>query len=112
MLIRLQVIHNPGTAVNAELACPGPDITVVVETSYEHFTTNEYQEWLSTSPYNHSRSCYIVHSVPQGEVECFTKALRERAEYLFVTSATTCFYESWGPSWEAFIAAVAVPWSY
>ena len=88
------------------LASPGPDITVVVETAYEQFITDEYQEWLATSPYDRSRSCYMVHSVPEEEVEQLTKALKKRAAYLFVTSAGIGFYESWAPSWERFIAAL------
>ncbi|CAO2654974.1 Nn.00g117070.m01.CDS01 [Neocucurbitaria sp. VM-36] len=103
------VIHNPGTAVNAQLARPGPDVTVVVETSYAHFMTDEYQEWLATSPYDRSRSCYMVHSVPEAEIDDFTTALRERAAYLFVTSAVSHFYESFGPSWDSFAAAIAKP---
>lgn len=92
--------------MNVELACPGPDMTVVVETSYEHFVSEKYQEWLATSPYDRSRSCYMVHSVPEEEVEALTTAVRGRAEYLFVTSATTKFYESFGSSWNTFVAAL------
>ena len=93
--------------MNAELATPGPDITVVVETSYEHFMTREYQDWLSTSPYDRSRSAYMVHSVPEKEVKGLTKRLRQRAEHLFVTSARSGFYESFGASWEDFVKAMA-----
>jgi hypothetical protein len=92
--------------VNAGLAAPGPDVTVVVETSYEHFVTKEYQDWLATSPYDRSRAAYMVHSVPEHKVEGLTRALRERAEYLFVTSATCEFYEKFGPSWMTFVAAM------
>ncbi|KAH6862034.1 Spherulation-specific family 4 [Alternaria alternata] len=101
------MIHNPGTAVSAELAAPGPEITVVVETSYEEFMTEGYQEWLSTSPYKRARTAYIVHSVPQGEVKALTIALCERAEYLFVTSAFCGFYESFAGSWHDFVASLA-----
>jgi hypothetical protein len=103
----IQVIHNPGTAVNKGLAKPGPDVTVVVETSYEQFMTRDYQDWLATSPYDRSRSAYMVHSVPEEEVEYLTKALSERAEYLFVTSATCDFYGCFGRSWEKFVAVMA-----
>lgn len=51
----------------------------------------------------------MVHSVPEEEVANLTIALRERAEYLFVTSLTENFYESFGPSWETFVAAMAEP---
>ncbi|CAN9105369.1 unnamed protein product [Alternaria alternata] len=106
-LITPKMIHNPGTAVSAELAAPGPEITVVVETSYEEFMTEGYQEWLSTSPYKRARTAYIVHSVPQGEVKALTIALCERAEYLFVTSAFCGFYESFAGSWHDFVASLA-----
>jgi hypothetical protein len=108
ILTRCQTIHNPGTAVNKQLASPGPDITVVVETSYDHFETNEYQEWLATSPYGRLRTCYMLHSVPEEKVRDLTVALRERAKYLFVTSAKANFYECFhDPSWHDFVAAMA-----
>jgi hypothetical protein len=103
-----QTIHNPGTAVNSQLATPGPAITVVVETSYGQFVTEEYQEWLATSPYDRSRTCYMLHSVPVEELEAVTTALKERAEYLFVTCATAMFYESFDvPIWRKFVAVMA-----
>lgn len=105
--MREKVIHNPGTAVNRELARPGPDITTVVETSYAHFLTDEYQAWLATSPYQRTQSCYMVHSVPIARVAATTRKLSERAKYLFVTSNSTGFYESFGPSWEIFVANLA-----
>jgi hypothetical protein len=108
MLIRTQTIHNPGTSVNKELASPGPDITVVVETSYGQFDTEEYQEWLATSPYSRSRTCYMLHSVPEEEIRDLTVALRDRAEYLFITSAKENFYGRFcNPSWREFVAAMA-----
>ncbi|KAH7398536.1 Spherulation-specific family 4 [Pyrenochaeta sp. MPI-SDFR-AT-0127] len=100
------VIHNPGTAVSSRLASPGPDITVVVETSYQHFITQEYQDWLATSPYDRSRSCYMLHSVPNDEVKNLTASFCKAAKYLFITSATENFYGSFGPSWEDFLAAM------
>jgi hypothetical protein len=87
---------------------PGPDITVVVETSYDQFDTAEYQDWLRTSPYDRSRTCYMLNSVPEEKVKVVTAALRDRAEYLFVTSATVNFYEWFDDaSWKVFVAAMA-----
>ncbi|KAI8942630.1 hypothetical protein NX059_000684 [Plenodomus lindquistii] len=100
-------IHNPGTAVNAGLATPGPDITVVVETSYAQFVTKDYQAWLQTSPYGRSQSCYMLHSVPAEQVERLTKSLKYRAQYVFVTSASAEFYNQWADSWQGFVATVA-----
>lgn len=109
MLIWDQVIHNPGTAVNRQFAKPGPDVTVVVETSFEDFVIAEYQEWLATSPYTRVKSCYMVHGVSIEKVREVTASLRKRAEYLFVTSAKERVYEGFGPSWEEFVKAVAEP---
>ncbi|KAF1992691.1 hypothetical protein P154DRAFT_625923 [Amniculicola lignicola CBS 123094] len=103
------VIHNPGTAVDARLAQPGPDITTVVEQGHAEFETAEAQNWLSTSPYDRSRSCYMVHSAPETRIKDITCELRRRAEYLFVTSLRQDFYESFGPSWQNFVNAMAEP---
>lgn len=89
---------------------PGPDITVVVEVSYREFATAEYQEWLATSPYNRSRTCYMLHSVPQDRVPSLTAELRQRAEYLFITGATADFYAKFDePSWPNFVRSMAAP---
>ena len=69
--------------------------------------TKYYQHWLATSPYDRPRSAYMVHSVPEEEVECLTKALGERAEYLFVTSAMCDFYGCFSGGWEKFVVAMA-----
>ena len=104
-----QVIHNPGTAVDKRftLAKPGPDISVVVETSYAEFNTDEYQAWLANSPYDRSQTCYMLYSVPEEKVADLAVSLRDRAKYLFLTSATSNFYENFAPSWEAFVEAMA-----
>jgi hypothetical protein len=50
----------------------------------------------------------MLHSVPEENVEDLTAALRKRAAYLFITSSTTNFYESFhGSSWSRFVAAMA-----
>lgn len=100
------MIHNPGTAVDARLADPGPDVTTVVENTYEQFQTPAYQEWLSTSPYDRSRSSIMVHSTPVHKVRQLTHGLRQRAAYIFITSLTKAYYQSFGPSWMPFIEAM------
>lgn len=93
--------------MSAELAEPGPDATVVVETAYEQFMTDEYQEWLATSPYDWSRSCYMIHSTPDEQVDSVAREVKSRARYVFVTSARKCFYETWASSWKGFVAVMA-----
>jgi hypothetical protein len=79
----------------------------VVETSYEQFDTREYQEWLATSPYGRPRTCYMLYSVPEEKVRDLTVALRDRAQYLFVTSAKENYYGHFhDPSWQDFVAAM------
>ncbi|KAH5152874.1 hypothetical protein HBH69_134320 [Parastagonospora nodorum] len=102
------MIHNPGTAVNKSLAEPGPDITVVSETSYDEFVKEHYQKWLATSPYDRSQTCYMLNSVPEEDIQDLTVRLRERAAFLFLTSAKTDFYQSFdSSSWQDFVAAMA-----
>ncbi|KAF2788862.1 hypothetical protein K505DRAFT_285346 [Melanomma pulvis-pyrius CBS 109.77] len=100
------VVHNPGTAVDSRLAAPGPDVTTVVEMSHASFQTPEHQQWLETSPYDRTRSCYMVHSVPAEEVEEFAYGLRGRAKYLFVTDLDVGYYQSFGKSWNLFVEAL------
>lgn len=102
-----QTIHNPGTAVDARLAYPGPDITVVVESSYEEFLAKANQSCPGKVLYDRTRTAYILHSVPVDQVEQLTIALQEKAEYLFITSATEGFYETFAPSWDLFVKAMA-----
>jgi hypothetical protein len=108
VLTSVQIVHNPGTAVNKSLADPGPDITVVSETSYDEFIKDSYQEWLATSPYGRDQTCYMLNSVPEGKIQELTASLREKAAYLFLTSATAEFYQSFDKaSWTQFVAAMA-----
>ncbi|ORY16990.1 Spherulation-specific family 4 [Clohesyomyces aquaticus] len=100
------VIHNPGTAVDARLAAPGPDITTVAEVAHSVFRTPEYQEWLSTSCYERSRTSYIVHGVPAVDMSDFTHELRQRAAYLFVTSLGENYYSSFGSCWPGFVESL------
>jgi hypothetical protein len=104
----LKMIHNPGTAVNKLLAEPGPDITVVSETSYDEFIKEDYQKWLATSPYDRSQTCYMLNSVPVEKIQELTERLRERAAFLFLTSAKADFYQGFDDlSWQNFVAAMA-----
>jgi hypothetical protein len=49
----------------------------------------------------------MLHSVPEEKVRGLTVALRDRAQYLFVTSAKENFYgRFYDPSWQNFVAAM------
>jgi hypothetical protein len=109
ILTLVKTIHNPGTSSDARLANPGPDVSVVVETSYQQFLTKNDQDWLKTSVYDRAHTAYMVHSVPVDKIRAVTLALRQRAEYLFITDLTENFYESFGKSWDNFVAAMHEP---
>lgn len=50
----------------------------------------------------------MLYGVPAEKVRSVTAALRGKAEYLFVTSATEAFYESFDSrSWDQFVDAMA-----
>ncbi|KAH7116121.1 Spherulation-specific family 4 [Dendryphion nanum] len=101
------VIHNPGTAVHAGLADPGPDLTTIIEEGWPRYQTKEYQNWLATSPYDRTRTCAMMNAVPKDDVPEVTRMIRDRAEYVFVTDLDENFYESFGPSWDSFVEAMA-----
>ena len=49
----------------------------------------------------------MMHSVPEEKVAELAVSLRDKAKYIFLTSATSNFYESFAPSWKTFIEAMA-----
>jgi hypothetical protein len=101
-----KVIHNPGTVTDAEFANPGPDITMVVEEKFRQYQSAYVQERLAVMPQERSGCGYIVHSVPDDEVQLLVQQLRHRGQYLFVTSLTEDYYAQFGPSWNEFVVAM------
>ncbi|QDS78008.1 hypothetical protein FKW77_002518 [Venturia effusa] len=102
------IIHNPGTTVDAKLAAadPGPDITAVVEESFEQYRSNSMQERLLLNRLDRSKCSYIVHTVPKDELKPLVHQLRKRGEYLFVTDLCADYYSQFGPGWREFIEAI------
>lgn len=96
-------MHNPGTAVHAGLAEPGPDLTTIIEEAWPSYQTKEYQDWLATSPYDRTRTCAMMNAVPKDDVPEVTRMMRDRADFLFVTDLEENFYESFGASWDSFV---------
>ncbi|KAH8672539.1 Spherulation-specific family 4 [Tricladium varicosporioides] len=100
-------IHNPGTCPDPELTVPGPDITAVVEESFEHYQALALQERLSMLlRYDRSRCAFIVHSVPEDAVKPLVQELRKRGMYLFVTNLHTNYYVQFGSCWGDFVKAM------
>jgi hypothetical protein len=71
--------------------------------------TQEAQNWLATSPYDRTRSAFMINSVPIDKIEHLTLALLGRAQYLFLSDLKENFYEGFGESWEAFVKAMSIP---
>jgi hypothetical protein len=107
ILIDIQVVHNPGTAVDPNIACTVPDITTIVETTYDAYRTPEYQQWLGRYQYDRHSVCCMMHSVPVEHIRTITHELRQRAAYLFVTDLAVDQYQSFGVGWKDFIQAMA-----
>lgn len=105
LFLRRQVIHNPGTPPDSGLANPGPDVFINCEEPYERYLGEEVQKRLKDYHYDQPKSGYMISGVPEDKVAEFVRELRHRAAYLFVTDLVDNFYESFGPSWGAFVAA-------
>jgi hypothetical protein len=103
-----QVIHNPGTTVDAQLAKahPGPDITAVVEESFVQYSSTDVQDRLSTLRLNRAQCCYIVHTVPKEELKPLVRRLRKRGEYIFATDLREHYYSRFGHGWREFVEAM------
>ncbi|OQO00890.1 hypothetical protein B0A48_13577 [Cryoendolithus antarcticus] len=100
------VIHNPGTIPDEALTNTRPDLTAVFEESYARYNACGPNEDNALAIYAREGCTYILHSVPKEKIRHVVKELRFRAEYLFVTSLKSHFYESFGESWPAFIEAM------
>ncbi|OQO03201.1 hypothetical protein B0A48_11456 [Cryoendolithus antarcticus] len=74
--------------------------------NYLNDLTTKIKENTGILVYAREGCTYILHSVPKDKIRHVVKELRFRAEYLFVTSLKSHFYESFGESWPAFIEAM------
>lgn len=103
----LQVVHNPGTPPDAELASPAiVEIVITCEEPYEKYAGDEVQKRLQDYYCHRSRSGYQISGVPVGEIASVTHELRHRAAYVFATSLVEDFYESFGECWKGFVQAM------
>ena len=101
-----QVIHNPGTPPDPELADPGPDVILVCEEPFDRYRGDEVQQRLSEFPYHRERSGYMLSGAPGEDIQQLVQELRPRGKYLFVTELVEDFYESFGTSWGDFMDAM------
>lgn len=109
-----QIIHNPGLIPDARLTDPDVDITVVFEGSYQDYqedsSSRALRAQLASLPYDRSGVSCIMFSVrtgmSQGDRRSLADELSQHAEFLYLTDLSQNYYESFGPHWQDFIAAI------
>ncbi|ERF71976.1 hypothetical protein EPUS_07446 [Endocarpon pusillum Z07020] len=108
------IIHNPGSIPDARLTDADVDITVVFEASYQEYqedsSSKALRARLASLPIDRSRVSCIMFSVrtgmSQGDRRSLADELSQHAEFLYLTDLSQNYYESFGPHWQDFIAAI------
>ncbi|KAL4804607.1 cell surface protein [Aspergillus unguis] len=100
------VVHNPGTAPAASLACLA-DLVIVCEESYTRYRSVDVQRWLAINPIDRENAGFILSGVPVENVGELVQELRHRGAYIFVTELAEGFYERFGRSWDLLMQALA-----
>lgn len=102
------MIHNPGAIPDSRYRnIDGTDVTVVFEQSYQEYQIKHAS--LMALPANRTAYSYMVYSVPSmnnGTLRSLVQDLSERAEYLFLTTLSQNFYESFDPQLPTFCAVM------
>lgn len=85
----------------------GPDVVIIFEGPYSDWQQDAIQERMSElSSYDRSQCCHVVHSVPDTDLEQLFGETQSRGTYLYLTSLTEKFYESFDNSWRKFALLV------
>ncbi|KAH8647893.1 cell surface protein [Xylariales sp. PMI_506] len=101
------IIHNPGTPTEGDLTAFGnPDLVCLCEEPYELYCGDNVQKRLVEFHQARDRCIYQISGIPQSEIDQAVSELCQRGQYVFATDLVDDFYESFGPSWESFVAAV------
>lgn len=103
----MQIVHNPGTLPDEQLAAMKPEVTAIFEQSYELYKSADVQQQLQNDRYDFAASCLFVHSTPAAEIPAVTREAGQRGKYIFVTDLTANYYNSFGPGWGVFVETVA-----
>ncbi|KXT01649.1 hypothetical protein AC579_1139 [Pseudocercospora musae] len=104
------VFFNPGTSPDVQLTKRGQDVDVVFEESYSRFNGLSPKEQYAQTNYDRTKTCYMIHSTPEGGLLNVVREARFRADYVFATDLSEHFYEHFGKqqsSFSDFIAAMA-----
>lgn len=105
----MQVIHNPGTMIDRQLDDPSTDINVIFEKPYDTYQREKSE--LSSSPYDRSRSSYMINAVPSmtfKDLGAFVDSISQHAVALYVTNVKQDYYKSFGSQWFDFIDVLPI----
>ena len=86
---------------------PNVDICLAFENTWDYYQTSDSRNWLAGNPYDRAHTAYMVYGAPANQVASITAALRTNASYLYVNDNTADPWNSFGASWDTFIAAMA-----
>lgn len=98
-------MHNPGTIVDSRLNDSNTDVTIVFEGAYSSFL--DQQNNLTALNIDRTKKSYVIHGTPSwdaSDLQGFIGAISKQSDWLFTTTLTQDYYESFGPDWNEFVA--------
>jgi hypothetical protein len=103
------VVHNPGWTADPAYHNANTDFTFVFEHDYQNWV-DERRAAVSALPADRNKYGLMFNSVPRystpQQMKDFTNSLTPLAKYIFATSLTVDFYESFASDWLAWVASV------
>lgn len=103
----LQVVHNPGTPPDSGLAgADMADVIITCEEPYERYASDQVRDRLREYFVDRTRAGHQISNVPLDRIYDVTKQLRHEVGFVFATSLSQDFYESFGECWQQFVAAM------
>ncbi|KID74995.1 uncharacterized protein G6M90_00g055870 [Metarhizium brunneum] len=104
---RKTIIHNPGVIPDARFNGSDVDITVVFEETYDKWQVRSTS--LAALPRTRGAYSVMVNTVPtmsNGTLSQFVNELSDLAKYVFITSLSVDFYNSFANDWLDFVGQV------
>ncbi|KAH8646113.1 spherulin 4-like cell surface protein [Xylariales sp. PMI_506] len=102
------VVHNPGTVADSAYQGPNTDFTFIFEHDYETWVESQ-EAVVAALPADRTQYGIMMYAVPEfssGDMSAFVDSLSNLAQYIFTTSLTVNYYESFSSDWLNFIAQV------
>ncbi|EFY94704.1 spherulation-specific family 4 protein [Metarhizium robertsii] len=104
---RKTIIHNPGVIPDARFNGSDVDVTVVFEETYDKW--QDRSRSLAALPKTRGAYSVMVNTVPtmsNGTLSQFVNSLSDLAKYVFITSLSVDFYNSFANDWLDFVGQV------